>query len=389
MEAISVPSARRIWDIPAPLKCPVAGLCLTIDEHRRILKKCGFPVKGLNHYELHQAVMNHLNDENPVSQRLNRYLDYKYRSDLSFLNELNVDGFMAVWRERLAAGRMEGIFWAAAGRRDLSEESLVEIYGEVHMAGHTGAADAMTARRDLARQVESHRKTVRLLHQEKLRFRSLKGEMAILKKQLGDVRNRLEGFLSSKKAAIPDPKGDGGLLNENRLLVQKIFELEGENLKLADQARVLEREKRRLQIEYFDIHSTNQLLADEIKNLLTQLGPLFECGAPCGNHCMKFQLCARRILIVGGITKMRHLYRDLIESCGGEFDYHDGCIKPGVKKLEAQVGRSDIVLCPVNCNSHGACEKVKSLCKKLNKPVRMLPQSSLSNISGALMSKSA
>ncbi|MBW1745825.1 MAG: DUF2325 domain-containing protein, partial [Deltaproteobacteria bacterium] len=56
--------------------------------------------------------------------------------------------------------------------------------------------------------------------------------------------------------------------------------------------------------------------------------------------------------------------------------------------LEGLVRRSDMVLCPVNCNSHNACLNVKKLCKKYCKRVQMLPSSSLSSISQAL-SKSA
>ena len=42
--------------------------------------------------------------------------------------------------------------------------------------------------------------------------------------------------------------------------------------------------------------------------------------------------------------------------------------------------RADIILCPVNCNSHGACIKVKNLAKKHNKTFYMLPNGSLSTI---------
>ncbi|MCD4805265.1 MAG: DUF2325 domain-containing protein [Desulfobacterales bacterium] len=52
--------------------------------------------------------------------------------------------------------------------------------------------------------------------------------------------------------------------------------------------------------------------------------------------------------------------------------------------MEGLVRRSDMVLCPVNCNSHNACLCVKKLCKKYCKPVQMLPSSSSSSISQAL-----
>jgi len=56
-------------------------------------------------------------------------------------------------------------------------------------------------------------------------------------------------------------------------------------------------------------------------------------------------------------------------------------MKKGVKKLENSLRRSDMVLCPVNCNSHAACSIVKNLGKKHNKPVYMLTNSSLSAVS--------
>jgi hypothetical protein len=91
-----------------------------------------------------------------------------------------------------------------------------------------------------------------------------------------------------------------------------------------------------------------------------------------------------QITKVGGITKIKHLYRDLVESIGGEFDYHDGYMKNRKHNLEARISRSDLIICPVNCNSHGACHKVKTLSKKYNKQVKMVPSSSLSSISNAL-----
>jgi hypothetical protein len=78
---------------------------------------------------------------------------------------------------------------------------------------------------------------------------------------------------------------------------------------------------------------------------------------------------------------METLYRQLIESSGGVFEYHEGHMKSGSKELENSLKRSDIVLCPVNCNSHAACTMVKNLGKKHNKPVHMLPNFSLNIVS--------
>jgi hypothetical protein len=81
---------------------------------------------------------------------------------------------------------------------------------------------------------------------------------------------------------------------------------------------------------------------------------------------------------------MEALYRALIESSGGIFEYHDGYMKKGFKLLEGRLRRADVVVCPVNCNSHAACSAVKNLAKKHNKTVHMLDNSSLSAVSQAI-----
>ena len=82
---------------------------------------------------------------------------------------------------------------------------------------------------------------------------------------------------------------------------------------------------------------------------------------------------------------MESLYRQLIEKNGGIFEYHDGHMKGGTKGLENRVRRADVVLCPVNINSHNACSVVKKMVKKHGKSVQMLAGSGLGVVSQALV----
>lgn len=52
--------------------------------------------------------------------------------------------------------------------------------------------------------------------------------------------------------------------------------------------------------------------------------------------------------------------------------------------IEAMIKRSDVVICPVNCNSHNACYQVKRLCNRHNKTLKILNSSSLSAVKSAL-----
>ena len=85
--------------------------------------------------------------------------------------------------------------------------------------------------------------------------------------------------------------------------------------------------------------------------------------------------------MIGGFTRMKPFYRQLIEGSGGVFEYHDGYMKKGVRSLKSRFRRADIVLCAISCNSHAACSTVKKLGKKHKKSVHMLDRFSLSAVS--------
>jgi hypothetical protein len=89
-------------------------------------------------------------------------------------------------------------------------------------------------------------------------------------------------------------------------------------------------------------------------------------------------------LLVGGITRLHAFCRDVVEEMGGEFRRHDGRPGGGERMLESMIGWADVVLCPVDVNSHRACLSVKKICRKMEKPYHMLPSSSVSSISRAL-----
>jgi len=320
-----------IWEIPSFLKCPLIGACLTIGEHEKILRKAGC-------------------------------------TDLAESGTLDDDEFRKIWRLRNKTGEIDGIFYVATVKTDLGSELLSDIFGDVHMAMHLNLRELRITRRDLRLRV--------------------KRENTALKTTLSDMRERL-AKLDNKGGADANRSRSDTLEKENRTLHDRYRESENDKLKLNDQIRFLEREKRQLEIDFFTSQSTKERLAGEIKELITQIATFVECRGPQGNQCPRVQVCAKRILVVGGITKMKHFYRELVKSIGGEFEYHDGYMKSGQRKLEVQVRRSDLVLCPVNCNSHGACHKVKGLCKKFDIPVKMLAGSGLGAISNAIVESGA
>lgn len=388
----------HLWDMPRSLRCPVAGACLTLDEIRKTFRKTGIPVKGVRPYELHGTAVEFLGTENQVSRRLDRIVKRRYRDALPKLSGLDENALAKAWEKGLKSGEMEGILLGIALRRDLSGEFVDRIFGEVHMLGHTASATVMRARGDLASGRELSDRMRLELRQEKKRRRELERENL-------NLRGRLSGPPAARQKDEGEMASDAGevdrLREEIRIQGEALSLLSSENGHLVEQAASLARERDRLAAETRDTQRENGILLQEITGMASHIAALAQTfsaagegceGEACsakegsceGESCPRFDLCAKRVLIVGGITKFRHLYRDLVESGGGVFDYHDGYMTSGKQNLEARVKRSDLVICPVNCNSHGACIKVKRFCRKHNKAINMLPSASISAISSAL-----
>jgi hypothetical protein len=199
---------------------------------------------------------------------------------------------------------------------------------------------------------------------------SLRRENARLRS--GDRENALAARVSS-------------LENENRILAEAIDSQKAALKAARRQAAAVQKENERLNTALCRQQAASERFQTEAREVIEEVVSLNRCEASCPS----FDLCRKRILIVGGITRMEALYRELIEGSGGIFEYHDGYMKNGVRNLESRLKRADVVLCPVGCNSHAACTLVKNLGKKHNKPVHMLTSSSLSAVSQALQTKDA
>lgn len=94
-------------------------------------------------------------------------------------------------------------------------------------------------------------------------------------------------------------------------------------------------------------------------------------------------LKGRRILYVGGRNRTPHVRR-LIEERNGRFEYHDGGMEESMDRLGTLLKRADAVLFPVNFVSHSALNKVKSLCRSMDKPYFPLRHSGLDSVVTAL-----
>ena len=97
-------------------------------------------------------------------------------------------------------------------------------------------------------------------------------------------------------------------------------------------------------------------------------------------------LSGRLILYVGGRHQHVSHLRRLVEDHNGAFVHHDGGVEQSMATLSNQLERADAVLFPVGCVSHQAQSKVKSLCRRFDKPFKPLRSTGIGAITQALES---
>lgn len=370
---------RNIWEIDQVFRCPVVGMCLSVAEQRSLCRKVGAGVHAKSDFAVHEMVVATMDAENPLSRKLEMLLSRKFEPAFGAYLAMTEEEFLDHWRGGLARGDYAGMLWAAAVR-PLTHAGLVEVFGTLHMAMHEQAKAYGPLKASLA-DAEKKYASARVRRRETEKDNGiLRSENARLRQTLARTQAMLEQERRAEpvRQAVPEPAVSDD--EEHRRLADRLDRLEmdlaardGQIAELREALREAEREQHRLQDEFL-AH-----LAAEERAAEVPAQP--ECrGGDCDPQCPSYDLCKKRVLIVGGIERMEKAYRKLVEERGGIFEYHAGHMKSGGKGLENSVQRADLVLCPVNCNSHGACLKVKSLGKKFKKPVHMLSNFSLSTV---------
>jgi hypothetical protein len=376
----------KFWEIDHFFKCPVVGMCLTLSEQKQLLKKAGITVKDKSPFEIHEVLVASAESESRLSRRVDNRLNRKFGKEAELLLGLDTDEFRGRFKSAFEAGDCIAVSWAAAINPGLPTETKREIFGDIHMAMHWSGEQSNMLKQKVASQRkemdelrESSKKTIQLGRTLQKENEHLRQDLAGLKITLSAVEKE-RSKLADDLAALKSRHHFAEIEQENHILKIKLEALLATSEEKERQMLSMQERNVRLSSEIERQQESNWLIKNEAQEIIEEIFTLNRCDA----NCPSFDLCKKRILLVGGITRMESLYRDLIERSGGIFEYHDGYMKKGVKKLEGRLRRADVVVCPVNCNSHAACSIVKNLAKKHNKTLHMLANSSLSAVSQAL-----
>jgi len=383
-------SPLKFWEIENYFVCPVVGMCLSFSEQKQLLKKSGFEAEDNTPFKIHEALVACSRDENRLSRLTNKLLERKFGKKAAVLRGLDTLDFKARFKTDFDAGVCPMVTWAAATNHLLSADFKMEIFGDIHMSMHWNGEQAIKLKQENSK-LRAEIKTLRLNNHEYRGYgRSLKKDNNDLRQQNSQLKTTLIALknnfhnLKDELAAINLRNRDVEMEQAHQNMQGRVNLLEAE---VKDKDRLMaasEARNTRLHSEVNQLQKINHRLQSETQEIVAELASLNRCDA----NCPSFDLCKKRILLVGGMTRIEFLYRDLVEKSGGVFDYHDGYMKRGTRMLENCLYRADVVICPISCNSHAACNMVKNLAKKHNKTVHMLANSSLSSIYRVLSEKS-
>ncbi|TWI66900.1 uncharacterized protein DUF2325 [Desulfobotulus alkaliphilus] len=358
-----------LWEIPQTMKCPLVGTCLSVEDHQKLLKKAGICVSRLCPAGLHAAVMENIDTETRVARRIDTFLKKKFDALSREWLHTPEQEVRKLWRKGIETGDLELPLYIIASRSDISPSLHAEAFGTLHMLGHTAKRDLLAARRSMARLeklLAEERETARRIQKEERQKQDLlRAEIQTLKKE---ARTR-----QACTTAVTEKDETSREIIET--LGERLRRAQEKNQALIQRVRKLEEERKAYRCD---------TETEKIPSRTEKEAPIKRQAISSAEKKEIPSLEDKRILVVGGRPCMQSLYRHAVEKSGGRFEYHDGCIHGGRQTLEARVRRSDLVLCPVTCNSHGACGLVKDICRKHGKCLRMLDSSSRSAITSAL-----
>jgi small-conductance mechanosensitive channel len=343
-----------------------------------------------------------MKDENGVSIKVNNFIRHQAKKVMLEVASCYEAGdtrkVRTLWETYSQQGVIGPVMYAIVSHNDADPQLLQDIHGEVHMLTHANMTEVVDVRRKLEN-------THKLLSSERLALAEKNGrikELASNQKKETQEKIRIQGENARLRRQVQ--------ALEKRIKPDTSVQAYGEKINALEQALAeaneklgqADRERKQLQINLFSVQNENELIRKELQELAASfgtgnienkdLGEPPDCPAQdfCqGDACPNYRLCAKRVFMIGGITKMKSYYRDIVEKAGGQFDYHDGYLKNSKADLAAKVKRCDVVVCPVNCNSHNACLRVKKLCNRYNKELKILNNASLSAVTQALMTSEA
>jgi hypothetical protein len=357
---------KRIWEIQHQTVCKVIGMALDFKDLKKIATKFGIaPHDPLmdREFALHSTTVHLCGTDNKVARHVQKIIEgkfAKYAKRLAEVDALDLISGVTEHPETMTVP-LWAILWDLS-TRGLNNGTSVEtaLFGFIHMLEHRllkeywKSAPERTEKQ--AKELEVADESMRL----KRKVLDLQQEVERTRKLSDDLRSKMavrgmhphQPVRPMLPPVVSKPPGDADGSKVKRLQ------------SLLDESRS---EKRKLEKECARLRAEIQVLAGEAALKLTKDPAEHQSHQGSGCPLQDF-LQGKHITMVGGLDSLERHYRDLIKEMGGTFFRHDGDSSGGECLIENCIGKADLVVCPIEVNSHNAAKSVKKLCKSRGIP---------------------
>jgi len=398
---------RRIGEFQHFTICHILGLSFDEQGLRRIFKEL-----KLNHnnqfsaaYEMHQHLVQMCKTQSQHAKRVEKLLEKQfapYKKEVDGLDAQKICEFIEGRTENILKDiPLSALIWFAARNvsRDKGKEIETRIFTAVHMKEHQALRFYDDFSRKLSGDVEDITKELRtaLESSEKLQRRCAR------------LEQKKEELISERETIKEDKVRLVRELEEQKRLTarlgRKVEEVDEEVAfeqieTMKKELAVLKEEIGKLNKEYAafikkSASSSNfksemkERMVMEIASEDTLAASACNCNASRNHTEMEMVIGAGlkglRVAYVGGVESLEVCYKEMAESFGGILCYHSGHCERGKREIESIVEKNDVIFCPVDINSHNACQMIKETCKMRNKPCCFLRSSSLSALKKMLL----
>ena len=384
---------RKLWEIRPDLHCSVLGTCLSYADLLKIGRRAGFvPSETATEYDVHNYFVHRAEEPDRLARLMHKTLDTKYRAAVHASQmtrcEESLDAF---WSRSVEEGDIPGPYWALLTHPLVTDPLIVRAFGDVHMLSHlTGAANRADARRlqSLESTLAEAKQSLATQATEQRRAAAQHAdEVAALERRL-KAAEADSVALAAAETRLRQFESDDlhrALLRANEALEKELEHARREGGRARQRCDNLDRELSNLR------QAKRQAAAslDALRTECSALEGLVRADidgetAPAQDVAPAIDLCGRRIAYVGGRASAVGHLRAVVESLNGRFSHHDGGVDDNIGRLGGVLSQADVVLCPVDCVSHGACLKAKALCKQTAKPFVPLRTAGLSSFVAGL-----
>jgi len=371
------PERPKIWELPWSCHCVTLGTCLSLSELRKTAKRLGLfhGIEAMTDYELHGAFVHAMSNRNRASSAVQKLLDANHGGAVRKASRCRTEEELsAFWDREVAEGNIAGAFWAVMSHIQLGGALEIRVFGEVHMMSHLcGAAH----RGDARARSQAEQQCATLARRLELANSGHQAALAACDREVERLTRLVTGI---------EP-----YVREAAILRARVAELEAGSdasrhaERADDLARRLDGAQRRNDRLVAEVDRLASALAVAKARIadLSDDAPAVCDVADCANDC-PFNLEGRCIAYIGGRPRTVQRMRDLVERCRGSLIHHDGGTEQSALSLDGVLNRADVVMFPVDCVSHTAVEKLKTICGRTNKTYLPLPSASFSSFANEL-----